>query len=76
MIMILSVGRAIVLTGDNVLSPAEEEAHLALWVLAKSPLIHGGDVRTFDVATLRLVTNPELLSARLHHAHAHQTATS
>jgi alpha-galactosidase len=55
-------GADYLIVGDHVLSPSEEEAHWALWAVAKSPLIHGGDVRRFSKETLAMVTNPELLA--------------
>ena len=54
-------GADYLIVGDHVLSPAEIEAHFSLWVISKSPLIHGGDVRSFSPAILAMVNNPELL---------------
>ena len=34
---------------------------MALWSMAKSPLMYGGDVRKLDDTTFNLITNPTLL---------------
>lgn len=34
---------------------------MALWSMAKSPLMYGGDLRHIDDSTLNIITNPALL---------------
>lgn len=34
---------------------------MALWSMAKSPLMYGGDLRNLDDSTLNIITNPTLL---------------
>jgi hypothetical protein len=39
---------------------------MTLWSIARSPLIMGGDLRHLDVATLALLTNPEVIAVNQH----------
>ncbi|XP_066356946.1 probable alpha-galactosidase B isoform X2 [Miscanthus floridulus] len=39
----------------------EQKAQMALWSMAKSPLMYGGDLRNLDDSTLNIITNPALL---------------
>lgn len=36
-------------------------SQIALWSMAKSPLMYGGDLRHLDNDTLSIITNPTLL---------------
>ena len=38
--------------GNNVLTPAEEQTHFALWAFAKAPLIIGCDLTKISNASL------------------------
>lgn len=42
-------------------TPDEQETLMTLWSMARSPLIMGGDLRALDDATLRLLTNREVI---------------
>lgn len=48
---------------DDLLTPDERIALLTLWVIARSPLMIGGDLPTSDPATVALFRNAEVLSA-------------
>ncbi|KAG0520369.1 hypothetical protein BDA96_08G068000 [Sorghum bicolor] len=39
----------------------EQKSQMALWSMAKSPLMYGGDLRNLDDSTLNIITNPALL---------------
>ncbi|KAG2598022.1 hypothetical protein PVAP13_5KG160100 [Panicum virgatum] len=39
----------------------EQKTQIALWSMAKSPLMYGGDLRHLDDITLSIITNPILL---------------
>ncbi len=41
---------------------AEQSTLMSLWSIARSPLIHGGDMTQMDAATLALLTNDEVLA--------------
>ena len=43
-------------------SPDEQRTLMTLWSIARSPLIHGGDLTRTDDLTLSLLTNPEVLA--------------
>jgi len=43
-------------------TPDEQYTVMTLWSIARSPLIHGGDMTQMDPFTLALLTNPEVLS--------------
>jgi hypothetical protein len=43
------------------LSPDEQRTMMTLWSVARSPLMFGGDLVSLDDATLRLITNDEVL---------------
>ncbi len=43
------------------LTPAEQQTLLSLWAMARSPLIVGANLALLDGATLRLLTNPDIL---------------
>jgi len=47
---------------DDRLTPAERVSLLTLWVVARSPLMVGGDLPTSDPATLALLTNRDVLA--------------
>ncbi|MGC4087577.1 MAG: NPCBM/NEW2 domain-containing protein [Polyangiaceae bacterium] len=47
-------------------SPDEQRTMMSLWSIARSPLMHGGDLTRTDPATLALLTNPEVLSVNQH----------
>jgi hypothetical protein len=44
------------------LTPAERRTLMTLWVIARSPLMIGGDLPSSDPATIALFTNPEVLA--------------
>jgi len=46
---------------DDRLTPAERRSLLTLWVMARSPLMIGGDLPSSDPATIALYTNDEVL---------------
>lgn len=43
-------------------TPDEQRTLMTLWSIARSPLIHGGDLTRTDPATLALLTNPEVIA--------------
>ena len=43
-------------------TPDEQRTLMTLWSIARSPLIHGGDMTKTDAATLALLTNPEVIA--------------
>jgi len=43
------------------LTPTEQQTHLSLWAMARSPLIVGGNLTLLDDDTLRLLSNAEIL---------------
>jgi hypothetical protein len=47
---------------DDRLTPAERRTLLTLWVVARSPLMIGGDLPSSDPATVALFTNPDVLA--------------
>ena len=44
------------------LTPDEQQTQLSLWTMARSPLIIGANLSLLDEHTLRLLTNPDILS--------------
>ncbi|HVU23412.1 MAG TPA: glycoside hydrolase family 27 protein [Opitutus sp.] len=49
-------------------TPDEQRTLLTLWSIARSPLMHGGDMTKTDPATLALLTNDEVLAVNQHSA--------
>ncbi|HVU34386.1 MAG TPA: hypothetical protein VHE61_13205, partial [Opitutaceae bacterium] len=47
-------------------SPDEQRTLMTLWSIARSPLMHGGDMTRTDPATLALLTNDEVLAVDQH----------
>jgi hypothetical protein len=43
------------------LTPAEQQTMLTLWAMARSPLVLGANLTLLDDATLKLLTNPDLI---------------
>lgn len=43
-------------------TPAEQRTLMTLWSIARSPLIHGGDMTKTDPETLALLTNDEVIA--------------
>ncbi len=43
-------------------TPAESQTMITLWAIARSPLIFGGNMLRMNRATLRLLTNPEVIA--------------
>ncbi|MCW4461985.1 glycoside hydrolase family 27 protein [Sphingomonas sp. BT-65] len=43
-------------------TPDEQQTLMTLWAIARSPLIMGGDLRGLDAATLKLLTNREVIA--------------
>jgi hypothetical protein len=50
-------------------TPVEQKTMLSLWAIAQAPLIFGGDLPSNDEATLRLITNDEVLEVDQKGAH-------
>ena len=51
--------------GNDLLTPAEEKTHFALWVFAKAPLLIGCDLSTIKAAgapSLAILMNKELIA--------------
>ncbi|MES2438957.1 MAG: glycoside hydrolase family 27 protein [Verrucomicrobiota bacterium] len=51
---------------------AEQYTLMSLWAIARSPLIHGGDMTQMDGLTLSLLTNDEVLAVNQHSTHNRQ----
>ena len=49
-------------------TPDEQRTMLSLWSIARSPLMHGGDLTKTDDATLALLTNDAVLAVNQHSA--------
>jgi hypothetical protein len=47
-------------------TPDEQRTMMTLWSIARSPLMHGGDLTKTDDATLALLTNDEVLAVNQH----------
>ena len=47
-------------------TPDEQRTLMTLWSIARSPLMHGGDMTKTDPATLALLTNAEVLTVNQH----------
>jgi hypothetical protein len=47
-------------------TPDEQRTLMTLWSIARSPLMHGGDMTATDDATLALLTNDEVLAVNQH----------
>jgi alpha-galactosidase len=47
---------------DSLLTPAERVTLMTLWVMARSPLMFGGDLPTSTPETIALLTNPDVLA--------------
>ena len=47
--------------GPSALSPAEQQSHIALWALLKSPLLLSCDVRSLSNSTLAMLLNQGML---------------
>lgn len=43
-------------------TPDEQRTVMTLWSIARSPLMHGGDLTKTDAFTLALLTNPEVIA--------------
>ena len=48
--------------GNGDLTPAQQRSHFVLWVLLKSPLLIGADLRLLDTDALNLLKNEELIA--------------
>jgi alpha-galactosidase len=53
-------------------TPDEGQTLMTLWSIARSPLIFGGDMTRLDDATLKLLTNAEVLKVNQHSANNRQ----
>lgn len=53
-------------------TPVEQQTLMTLWSIAQSPLMFGGDLATLDAATLKLITNDEVLAVNQHARGARQ----
>lgn len=49
-------------------TPDEQRTLLTLWSIARSPLMHGGDLTKTDAFTLSLLTNDDVLAVNQHSA--------
>ncbi|GAA1326585.1 glycoside hydrolase family 27 protein [Brachybacterium rhamnosum] len=49
---------------DDLLTPEERRTLMTLWVIARSPLMVGGDLPTSDPATIALLSNAEVLAVQ------------
>ena len=47
-------------------TPDEQRTLMTLWSIARSPLIHGGDMTKTDADTLRLLTNDDVIAVDQH----------
>jgi alpha-galactosidase len=63
---ILQLGRKTRFTTD------EQYTLMSLWCIARSPLMHGGDMTKTDLFTLSLLTNDEVLAVNQHSTNNHQ----
>ena len=50
----------------------EQYTLMSLWGIARSPLIHGGDMTQMDASTLSLLTNDEVIAINQHSTHNRQ----
>lgn len=50
----------------------EQYTLMSLWAIARSPLIHGGDMTQMDAFTLSLLTNDEVIAVNQHSSHNRQ----
>lgn len=50
-------------------TPDEQRTVMTLWSIARSPLMHGGDLTRTDAFTLSLLTNDEVLAVNQHSSH-------
>ena len=57
----LPLGRLALGDRDTNFTEDEQQTLMTLWSIARSPLIMGGDLRHLDDATLKLLTNAEVL---------------
>lgn len=62
----LPLGRLALGARDSRFTPDEQQTVMTLWAITKSPLIMGGDLRHLDEATLRLLTNREVIALDQH----------
>jgi len=53
-------------------TPDEQQTVMTLWSIFRSPLIFGGDLPSLDPATLKLITNDEVLAVNQHSSGNHQ----
>lgn len=53
-------------------TPDEQRTVMTLWSIARSPLMHGGDLTKTDAETLALLTNREVLAVNQHSSENHQ----
>jgi hypothetical protein len=62
----LPLGRLALGARDSRFIPDEQQTLMSLWAITKSPLIMGGDLRHLDDATLRLLTNRDVINLNQH----------
>ena len=53
-------------------TPDEQQTVMTLWSIFRSPLIFGGDLPSLDAATLKLITNDEVLAVNQHSSGNHE----
>ena len=59
-------------TGQTHFTPDEQRTVMNLWCIARSPLIFGGDLPSLDRATLRLITNSDVIGVDQSSMHNHE----
>jgi hypothetical protein len=58
----LPLGRLALGARDSRFTPDEQQTLMTLWAITRSPLIMGGDLRHLDDATLKLLTNRDVIA--------------
>jgi len=58
----LPLGRLALGARDSRFTPDEQQTLMTLWAITRSPLIMGGDLRHLDAATLKLLTNRDVIA--------------
>ncbi|MFT3830147.1 MAG: glycoside hydrolase family 27 protein [Opitutaceae bacterium] len=64
----LPLGTLVLGTRGTRFTPDEQFTLMTLWSIARSPLMHGGDLTKTDPFTLSLLTNDEVLAVNQHSA--------
>jgi len=48
--------------GNGGMTDSEYVTHFCLWAISKAPLLIGSDIRNMSAATLRILSNPEVIA--------------